>query len=103
MSVDLSGNRLTHTPELIPAPSNLQEMDLSRNQITCIGDMSIYRNLRRLCLDRNLIKQIQGLQGCKYLTDLSLRNNGITKVENLEYLPLKTLDLVGTTLFIACK
>lgn len=94
VSVNLSGNRLTRTPELDPAPFNLQHLDLSRNQIMSIGPMGAYRFLKSLSLDRNLIKKIEGLQECRALNFLSLRGNGISKIEKLDGLPLKTLDLV---------
>lgn len=93
--VDLSNNKLTDVLNIDPVPFNLQELDLSKNQIMQINDLSKHKYLQKLCLDRNLIKSIQGLSGCKYLTHLSLVNNGIAKIENLEGLPLKSLDLVG--------
>ncbi len=94
VALDLSGNRLNKIPELHPAPSNLQELDLSRNQITSMGDFSAYRYLKHLCLDRNLIKKMSGLEKCIHLTHLSLRHNGISRIECLAGLPLKLLDLV---------
>lgn len=93
--LDLSGNRLNRIPQFNPVPFALQEMDLTRNQITSISDLSCHKYLQKLCLDRNLIMKINGLDQCRSLTHLSLRNNGISKIENLEGLPLKVLDLVS--------
>ncbi|KAI9146486.1 hypothetical protein BKA69DRAFT_1044966, partial [Paraphysoderma sedebokerense] len=92
-SVDLSNNNLTRILDFHPVPGNLQEVDLSRNQISVIGDLSVHRFLRRLCLDYNLIKRIDGLIDCKYLTHLSLVGNGISKIEGLDRMPLRMLDL----------
>lgn len=95
VTLDLAGNRLSKLPDFTPPPLNLQEMDLSRNQIMNMGDLSQHRYLRKLCLDRNLIKKIHGISQCHYLTHLSLRHNGIVQLENLSGSALKFLDLVG--------
>ncbi|KAJ3087958.1 hypothetical protein HK102_009892 [Quaeritorhiza haematococci] len=68
VQLDLSNNRLTKTlgdDILNPPPYNLQQVDLSRNQIVNMGDWSAH----------------------------SLVNNGITRIEGLEGLPLIALDL----------
>ena len=44
----------------------------------------------------NSISEIQGLSSCHRLTHLSLMNNNISRIANLDNLPLKSLDLVGT-------
>ncbi|KAJ3031200.1 hypothetical protein HDV00_008483 [Rhizophlyctis rosea] len=91
--IDLSNNRLTTTPTFNPAPYNLHEMDLSRNQIANIGDLADLRFLKKCCLDRNFIRKITGLAQCRCLTHLSMRNNSITQIEGLDGLPIKFLDL----------
>ncbi|KAJ3151247.1 hypothetical protein HDU89_002086 [Geranomyces variabilis] len=93
VQVDLSHNELTSGLILDPAPYNLQHVDLSRNRIQKISDMSKHRFLMKLCLDRNVISQIGGLQQCRYLTHLSLANNSVEDIEGLDGLPLKFLDL----------
>ncbi|KAJ3141548.1 hypothetical protein HDU90_005890 [Geranomyces variabilis] len=93
VQVDLSHNELTSGLILDPAPYNLQHVDLSRNRIQEISDMSKHRFLMKLCLDRNVISQIGGLQQCRYLTHLSLANNSVEDIEGLDGLPLKFLDL----------
>ncbi|KAL7747167.1 hypothetical protein RI367_007527 [Sorochytrium milnesiophthora] len=92
VSCDLSNNRLASF-DLDTPPLNLQYLDLSRNQLSSLGQMDIHQHLQMLCVDRNLIRQISGLQQCAHLTHLSLVNNGITKIENLDNIPLRFLDL----------
>ncbi len=41
--------------------------------------------------------QIQGLDGCLRLTHLSLAHNKLTKMENLDNLPLQHLDMASRT------
>ncbi|KAI8916718.1 P-loop containing nucleoside triphosphate hydrolase protein [Powellomyces hirtus] len=93
VQVDLSNNDLTKALDFNPPPFNLQHVDLSRNKISDISDLSKHRFLMKLCLDRNFISAISGLSQCKYLTHLSLVNNNIGVIEGLENLPLKVLDL----------
>ncbi|KAJ3183127.1 hypothetical protein HDU87_007550 [Geranomyces variabilis] len=93
VQVDLSNNELTSGLDLDSAPYNLQHVDLSRNRIQEISDMSQHRFLMKLCLDRNLISQISGLKQCRYLTHLSLANNSVEAIEGLDGLPLKFIDL----------
>ncbi|KAJ3038829.1 hypothetical protein HK097_003029, partial [Rhizophlyctis rosea] len=91
--LDLSNNKLTTAPTFNPAPYNLHEMDLSRNQISQIGDLRDLRFLRKCCFDRNLIRKITGLARCNCLTYLSMVNNSIMQIEGLDGLPIKVLDL----------
>ncbi|KAJ3337509.1 hypothetical protein HDU93_001002 [Gonapodya sp. JEL0774] len=77
----------------LPSIPPLESVDLSRNQIQRIGDLSRHRYLRSLTLERNLIMGIEGLDGCKYLTELRLGHNGISKLTGLDNLPLTKLDL----------
>ncbi|KAI8925268.1 hypothetical protein BC831DRAFT_415235 [Entophlyctis helioformis] len=93
VQLDLSSNRLTEVLAFDPPPFDLQQVDLSRNQITMIRDLSEHRFLSSLNLDRNLIKTVTGLSQCRHLKHLSLAHNGITRVDALSNLPLRTLDL----------
>ena len=43
----------------------------------------------------NYISEIQGLSNCYRLSHLSLMNNKITQIANLDHLPLKFLNLVS--------
>lgn len=43
----------------------------------------------------NYISEIQGLSNCYRLSHLSLMNNKITRIANLDHLPLKFLNLVS--------
>jgi len=49
--------------------------------------------LKQLCLDDNKIRRIQGLTSNKSLTSLSLRQNSIVDIENLDGLYLEELNL----------
>ena len=49
--------------------------------------------LKLVCLDDNKITKIEGLTSNKSLTSLSLRQNQITKIENLDNLNLEELNL----------
>jgi hypothetical protein len=69
---------------------------LNDKKLTKLTNLDIYTNLEELYLQRNFIKQIEGLNG-KYLKNLqilNLNNNYIRKIENLKNLEnLKILDL----------
>ncbi|KAJ3127504.1 hypothetical protein HK098_006282 [Nowakowskiella sp. JEL0407] len=96
--IDLSQNNLSETLSFDPPPFNIQEVDLSRNKITRISDLSVHRFLQRLCLDDNSITEINGLSQCMHLTYLSLSRNSISKIEGLDNLPLKYLDVQSNKL-----
>ena len=49
--------------------------------------------LKHVCLDDNKITKIEGLTSNKSLTLLSLRQNQIQKIENLDNLHLEELNL----------
>ncbi|KAI9197180.1 uncharacterized protein BJ171DRAFT_585973 [Polychytrium aggregatum] len=93
VQLDLSGNRLSSVPRFDPPPYNLQVMDLSKNQITDIGDSLSHPFLKKLCLDYNLVENISGLSGCKFLSHLSLAHNRISRIDNLDGLPIVYLNL----------
>ncbi len=50
--LDLSANALTETPIFEKNPDNLQELDLSRNYITKMNDLSVHRFLKTLNIAR---------------------------------------------------
>ncbi|KAJ3300868.1 hypothetical protein HDU76_005994 [Blyttiomyces sp. JEL0837] len=91
--LNVSNNKLQKVVGFEPPPFNLQEIDFSRNQIQEIGDLSAHRFLKAVCLDRNLIHEISGLSQCWHLTHLSIAQNGISVIENIDNLPIKYLDL----------
>ncbi|KAI9012981.1 hypothetical protein BC832DRAFT_548527 [Gaertneriomyces semiglobifer] len=97
--IDLSHNALTSPLLFAPAPYALHEADISYNRIEKIGDLKEHRFLAKLCLDRNMIREIEGLTQLQYLTHLSLRCNGISRIgDGLRDLPLKFLDLSRNSL-----
>ncbi|KAL2916048.1 hypothetical protein HK105_204472 [Polyrhizophydium stewartii] len=95
VQIDLSNNRLTDVLNFEPPPFNLQQVDLSRNQISAIRDLSVHRFLSHLSLERNLIREITGLSNCRSLTHLYLANNGIARIDGIRGLRLRVLDLRG--------
>lgn len=80
---------------------NLQYLDLAKNQISTVPDMSSHRFLMNLSLDckfkdnsANYIEDISGISQCFHLKNLSISGNKISKIDCLEKLPLKTLNIV---------
>jgi len=74
----------------------LEELDLSDNQIKEMRGLEKFSNLKTLKLANNQINQIKGLNQLKELRKLSLRNNNITKITGIEkLLKLEYLDLSG--------
>ena len=73
---------------------NLQELNLSQNQISKIEGLQKLVNLQTLDLWGNQISKIEGLQKLVNLQTLSLSDNQISKIEGLQKLVnLQTLDL----------
>ncbi|KAH9274433.1 guanylate kinase [Batrachochytrium salamandrivorans] len=93
VQLDLSSNQLKDVLSFDPPPYNLQQVDLSRNQIVEIGDLSAHRFLKYLNLDHNCIQEISKISNCRYLRHLCLANNAITSIHQLANLPLQILDV----------
>ena len=55
VQLDLSSNKLTRALDISPPPFNLQQIDLSRNMISTLNDLSSNRFLANLNLDRKSI------------------------------------------------
>jgi len=76
--------------------SNIEELDLSDNQIKELHGLEKYVNLNILKIANNQVAHIKGLDNLKKLQKLSLRNNNISKIEGIDKLSnLKHLDLSG--------
>ena len=56
-----------------------------------------------LLLTDNEITEIQGLSECRHLEYLSLKNNKIARIQGLDCLPLRYLNLVNTAAFYWLK
>lgn len=79
--------------------ANITKLQLDNNIIEKIEKISFLVNLQwlgiiylKVDLSFNNISQIEGLEGLKNLTDLTLFNNRITKIENMD-------DLVNLQVF----
>ena len=44
----------------------------------------------------NKIEEMFGMEACRRLTHLSLAHNKLNKIQGIEHLPIKHLNLVGT-------
>jgi hypothetical protein len=78
--------------------ANVDELDLSNNQIKNLRGIEKFTNLRILKISNNHINSINGLDSLKKLQKLSLRNNHISEIRVLKKLStLKYLDLSGNS------
>ncbi|KAJ2997412.1 hypothetical protein HDV02_005541 [Globomyces sp. JEL0801] len=102
VQLDVSNNEIEEGLCFQPVPFNIQDVDMSRNRIVNIGDMSSHRFLTRLSLDcirslnlplDNMISDISSLSDCRNLKYLTVCGNMITSTRSLSGLPLKFLDL----------
>ena len=75
------------------APANLEVIDYSHNDITVIENVLFNPYLKHICLDDNKIGRIEGLTSNRSLISLSLRQNQIVKIQNLDDLNLEELNL----------
>ena len=98
--LNLDGNQITDATiaNLASAPK-LDELYLSRNQITNTTGLSGVTKLKKLSLDNNQITDISGLTSLERLAELHLSHNQIADLTGLNSLPvLATLDLTNQTL-----
>jgi len=100
-NLDLSGNNI-RTIRVLDRLNTLKGLYLSRNQIEEIGQLP--DSLVELCLDQNQINKIQNLQNLKKLEILNLSKNNIRRIEGLdgldalEDLYLKNNDITSVNL-----
>ena len=95
-TLDLSSMGITDILEIkgLDFLANLQELDLSGNQITTIQGLDTLTNLQELYLYENQITTIQGLDTLTNLQELSLSGNQINEIKGLESLAnLQVLSL----------
>ena len=77
---------------------NIQELDLSNNNIKNLEGIENFSNLRTLNMNNNQIKSIESLDKLKELRYVSFRNNNISEIQDTEGLTkLEHLDLSGNT------
>uniref|UniRef100_A0AC34F4C7 Protein phosphatase 1 regulatory subunit 7 n=1 Tax=Panagrolaimus sp. ES5 TaxID=591445 RepID=A0AC34F4C7_9BILA len=83
----------SESDERIVIDENTEEVDLVRQRLTDLGDLSFLKSAKVLNLRWNRLTKIQGLN-IPTLTELILYDNQIKKIENLDLLVnLKYLDL----------
>jgi len=76
----------------------VEELDLSDNQIKDMEGLETFSNLKVLKLNNNQITQIRGLEKLDKLENLTLRNNKISEIKGFEKLPnIKLIDLSGNS------
>merc|ERR1712224_885517 len=98
LHLNASFNLLIRT-QTFSAPDGLETVDMSYNLIGDLGDWSVHKYLRELNLRGNFISKLgPGLRKSKELQMLDLSENSIAKVENLEGLGLRTLYLAQNRL-----
>ncbi|DAZ98103.1 TPA: hypothetical protein N0F65_005265 [Lagenidium giganteum] len=105
-SSDTTSNQLSCKPELdeddAQSASNIakrswttiEELCLNRELVSVIEGLEYMTSLRSISLCDNIIKRIDGFKACSRLEELSLEDNEIARIENLESLVfLKKLNL----------
>mmetsp|Transcript_28649 Transcript_28649/g.71982 ORF Transcript_28649/g.71982 Transcript_28649/m.71982 type:complete len:543 (-) Transcript_28649:112-1740(-) len=93
LHLNASFNNLIRT-ECFTAPDYLETVDMSYNMIGELGDWGVHKYLRELNLRGNFISKIgPGLLKNKELRMLDLSENHISRIENMEGLELRALHL----------
>jgi len=64
--------------------SNIESIDLSRNQIENIAPLFELTNIEELYLDRTRIKNLTGIENLKNLTKLDLSTNKLDDINEIE-------------------
>eukprot|EP00929_Paragymnodinium_shiwhaense_P025657 TRINITY_DN15460_c0_g1_i2.p1 TRINITY_DN15460_c0_g1~~TRINITY_DN15460_c0_g1_i2.p1 ORF type:complete len:861 (+),score=186.32 TRINITY_DN15460_c0_g1_i2:75-2657(+) len=96
--LSLAGNELSDAGSLstpLACLERLTELDLSSNKLVKLPALQRQRRLLRLDASRNLLKSSRGLLFCEALQHVSLANNYIRRVEQLE--TLKALDVLDVS------
>ena len=74
----------------------IEELDLSNNEIINMGGLEAFSSLKTLKLNNNQITKLIGIKNLKNIENLFLRNNRVSELVGLENYPkLKHLDLSG--------
>ncbi|KKK96200.1 hypothetical protein LCGC14_2665130, partial [marine sediment metagenome] len=74
----------------------IEELDLSNNEIINMGGLEAFSSLKTLKLNNNQITKLIGIKNLKNIENLFLRNNRVSELVGLENFPhLKHLDLSG--------
>uniref|UniRef100_A0A146KQZ6 Nischarin n=3 Tax=Lygus hesperus TaxID=30085 RepID=A0A146KQZ6_LYGHE len=96
---DLSNNALKEISDAVTMIPNLTVLELSGNQIECLGGLNSLEKLEKLSLKNNGIKTFSKLgldNRLSKLTWLNLHNNNLSSVKGIEFLKeLRYLDITN--------
>jgi Leucine-rich repeat (LRR) protein len=84
VSIDISGHGLDRIPACIENLTKLKRMYLNNNQIKKIDGLDNLARLNTLTMNRNHVTRIEGIENLGNLKVLDLGNNLIFKIEGLD-------------------
>ena len=104
-----AGNQLISLKEISSIKANLRILDLSRNSLQAIGEISAYPDLVDLNLESNSLTSIKGLKHLKFLRHLNVANNQLTDIPSWMFhktdfsvFSLEALDLSSNPFQCTC-
>ena len=100
--LDLSGKKIEDLTQIIYLEKlhNLENINLSNNEIKEIKGLEKLKNLKNLDLSNNEINEIIGIESLNNLVSLDLSNNSINKIRGLDNLiDLTSLNLSSNQIF----
>lgn len=101
VNLNLSYNYIVTLGRGLDKLVNLEQLNLTDNEIEEIGGLENLVNLKFLFLSKNNIKEIKGLENLENLFQLDLSVNGISKIKGLDNLEnLVKLDLSGNDILV---
>ncbi len=86
-------NSITNLSNSIELAGSLETLDVEENKLDQLPNFSTLKNLRKLNISKNNLKEIMGLNGCVNLVNLDIRDNkfetlDITRLEKLQVLDI---------------
>ena len=96
--IDLSHNRVSALRGTVEN-SRVIECVMSNNRLVQFGEILNFTNLRKLCVDKNLLVRGEGLTKLRSLLELSCTHNHLSELPHIPFSPLLlTVDLTGNNL-----
>ena len=100
--IDMSHNRVSALRGVVEN-SRVIECVMSNNRLVQLGEILNFTNLRRLCVDKNLLVRGEGLTKLRSLLELSCTHNHLSELPHIPFSPLLlTVDLSGNNLKTIC-